>query len=223
MADLPKVIYVMGPPGAGKGTQAEMLADAIGYHRFSTGGAFRALSRQDSELGRKVKNLIDNGFLAPAELAAEVLTAAVKEHMEVSKGLLFEGSPRTVKEAAIIDEFFAKQGYGRPLVIRLMVDKDDMIARNSKRVFCLGLDNDFPVVTEVDRKRCDELGGHVGKRPDEEDSEKLETRWKEFEENTLPVIQKYEKEGIVHHVDGKKSIPEVHQEVMGVIEAIRQT
>lgn len=221
MAELPKVIYVMGPPGAGKGTQAEMLAQELGYHRFSTGDAFRAITRQDTPLGRKVKDLIDNGVFCPPELAAEVVIGAIKEHVRGGRGLVFDGTPRTMKESEIVDEFFHERGYGRPLAIRLVVDKETMIERNSKRKFCLDVQGDFPINTEEDIRKCKSLGGRVSMRPDDE-PEKFATRWHEFETKALPVIEKYTQEGILHEVDGKKSISEVHQEVMNIIEKIRQ-
>lgn len=223
MSELPKVIYVMGPPGAGKGTQAKMLAEKIGYHQFSTGDAFRAITRQDTPLGRKVKEIIDNGFLCPPELAAEVVITAIQNNVKGGQGLIFDGTPRTVKEAQIVDEFFEKQGYGRPLAIRLVVDKEDMIERNSKRRYCLDVQGDFPVNTSEDEKRCAELGGRIGIRPDDESRNKIETRWSQFEENTLPVIEQYTLEGILHEVDGKRPIEEVQRDVVAIIEKIQQS
>lgn len=221
MKDLPKVIYVMGPPGAGKGTQAQMLAEKLGYHRFSTGDAFRAITRQDTPLGRKVKEIIDNGFLCPPELAAEVVIGAIKEHVNDGTGLIFDGTPRTVKEAQLVDDFFTQNNYGRPLAILLDVDRADMVERNSKRRFCLDIAGDFPVITLEDEKKCADLGGRVGTRPDD-DPKKFETRWNEFQANTLPVIMAYEQEGILHRVDGKKSIDDVHADVMEVVEKVQR-
>ncbi len=216
MESLPKVIYVMGPPGAGKGTQAEMLAQAIGYHRFSTGDAFRAMARQATPLGRRTKETIDNGILMPPEDAAAVVIEAIKGHVSENTGLIFDGTPRTIAEAASVDEFFKENGYGRPLAVLLAVDKQVMIDRNSKRKFCLDVDNDFPVVTEEDEKKCNEVGGRIGIRPDDE-ADKFETRWNEFMENTYLVAQNYKKEGILKEVDGTASIEEVHTEVMNII------
>ena len=122
---LPKVIYVMGPPGAGKGTQAQLLAEKIAYKRFSTGDAFREAARQDTPFGRKVKETIENGFLMPPESAAEVVINAIQKHIEAGDGLIFDGTPRTVKEAAMVDEFFDEAGYGKPLAIYLKVDREE--------------------------------------------------------------------------------------------------
>lgn len=212
----------MGPPGAGKGTQAELLAQKLGYHRFSTGDAFRSVSRQDTDLGRRVKETIDNGYLAPPEMAAEIVIEAVKEHMEAGRGLIFDGTPRTVEESVLVDKFFEGSGYGRPLAIYLVVDKDVMIERNSKRRFCLGIKGDFPVVTDEDRRKCDEAGGSVGVRPDD-DPEKFATRWNEFMTRTYPVIEKYKTEGILKEVDGMPSVEEVHGLVMRVIESLKSS
>lgn len=213
---LPKVIYIMGPPGGGKGTQAEKLAKAYGYSRFSTGDAFREVSRQESELGRRVKNTIDQGILAPPEMAAEIVIEAVKKYVAEGKGVIFDGTPRTVKESKMVDEYFEKEGYGRPLVIYLAIDKDEMIERNSSRKFCMGVSGDFPVVTEEDKKKCEAVGGNVGTRPDDE-PEKFETRWSEFMNRTYPVVEKYRAQGIVSEVDGMESISRVFEEIKAVM------
>ncbi len=206
----------MGPPGAGKGTQAEMLAQKTGYVRFSTGDAFREVSRQDTDLCRRVKETIDNGYLAPPEMAAEIVMTAVKKHIEAGEGLIFDGTPRTVEEGKIVDDFFVEQEYGLPLVIYLKVDQDEMIRRNSQRRFCLGIKGDFPVITAEDAKRCAELGGDVGTRPDD-DPTKFATRWSEFMNRTYPVIEKYQQDGIVNEIDGMASIEDVHAHVMDVV------
>lgn len=213
---LPKVIYIMGPPGAGKGTQAQLLAEEIGYTRFSTGDAFRAASRQDTPFGRKVKETIENGFLMPPESAAEIVIAAIRAHVAGGRGLIFDGTPRTVKEAAMVDAFFAGTGYGQPLAVYVTVDRDEMIRRNSQRQFCLGILGDFPVVSEEDRARCQRLGGQVGSRPDDA-PEKFTTRWDEFMTQTYPVVERYLAEGIAQAVDGMPPVPEVHEAVMGII------
>lgn len=216
MKGLPKIIYVMGAPGSGKGTQATLLTEKIGYHQFSTGSAFREVSHQPTELGKKIKDLIDNGILCPPELAAEVVINAISDQLKSGNGLVFDGTPRTVEESVIVDEYFAKNGYGRPLAIYLEVSREEMIARNSKRKFCLHVPKDFPVITPEDEQKCVAQGGVVGTRPDDNPAT-FTTRWNEFQERTYPVIEKYMKEGILQKVNGRPSIPEVHQAVMNII------
>jgi len=206
----------MGPPGGGKGTQAELLREKTKYKRFSTGDAFREVSREDTELGRKVKETIDNGFLAPPEMAAEIVASAVKKNIEAGDGLIFDGTPRTVQEAKIVDDIFNKEGYGKPLVIYLTVDKEEMIRRNSIRKFCLGVSGDFPVVTDEDKKKCEDMSGTIGTRPDDE-PEKFATRWDEFMNRTYTVIENYRTLDMVNEVNGMMSIEEVHASVMEII------
>ena len=216
---LPKVIYVMGMPGAGKGTQAEMLAHDVGYQRFSTGNAFRQIAMQDTPLGREVKEIIDNGFLTPAALAAQVVVEATKGFVERGEGLVFDGTPRTLEEAKIIDASFKEQGYEEhPLVIYLEVDKETMIERNSKRRVCLDIAEEFPVMTEQDEARCAELGGRVGSRPDDE-REKFTTRYDQFMELTYPSIEEYRSrhDGYYFVVDGMPAVHRVHASIMDII------
>lgn len=216
--NLPKVIYVMGPPGAGKGTQAELLAQKINYHRFSTGDAFRHVAALPTDLGRTVKETIDNGYLAPPALAAEIVIEAVKERLASGRGLIFDGTPRTVEEAALVDAFFKEQNYGRPLVIMLDVNQAEMARRNAERRFCLGIQGGFAVTNEHDVARCATLGGTVGARPDD-DPKKFNVRWREFKERTWPVIAAYNKQGVAHVIDGQRPIPDVHQAIMAVVKS----
>ncbi len=207
---------IYGPPGAGKGTQAALLAQKIGYHQFSTGAAFRRLAAENSEIGRRVRETIDRGILAPPELAAEIVIAAVRQHIEAGRGLIFDGTPRTVEEAKLVDAFFNEQDYGWPAVIYLNVDREEMIERNSQRRYCLGVAHDFPVVNSADEGRCVELGGRVGTRPDDGRAE-MATRWDEFLGRTYPVVQAYRRRGWVQEVDGRPSVEKVHKAVMEVI------
>lgn len=213
---LPKVIYIMGMPGSGKGTQASLLAKEIGYYQFSTGDAFRSIAHEDSPLGRQVKETIDNGYLAPPEMAAEVVTHTIKGHTENSQGIIFDGTPRTMKEAQMVDDFFTERGYGRPLIIYLEVDKDAMPERNQKRKYCLGVPHGFPITDEEMEKKCAQIGGVAGMRPDD-DPEKYKIRYSQFMELTYPVVQKYTQEGIVHTINGMETPEEVHQKISDII------
>lgn len=219
---LPKVIYIMGPPGAGKGTQTMLLSPEIHYHQFSTGDAFRKIIKQGTPLGKRVKDVVENGLLAPPEMAAEVVIEAVSEYLKKGEGLIFDGTPRTLVESKLVDEFFEREGYGRPLVLYLDTDKQTMIERNSKRLFCLEVTPDFPIIFRNDTKRCEDLGGTIGKRPDDDPS-KFETRWSQFMELTWPVLEKYRREGILHAVDGKQDIATVHKEIIQLINKLYRT
>jgi adenylate kinase len=206
----------MGPPGAGKGTQAARVVAAFGYTQFSTGDAFRSMAREDSDLGRRVKDIIDNGYLAPPEMAAEVVIAAVKKLLPASKGLVFDGTPRTLVEAKMVDAYFAQAGVGKPFVIYIKVEREDMEQRNSQRRYCLGISGDFAVVTPEDEKMCAEKGGHIGRRPDDE-PEKFATRWNQFMELTYPVIEYYQEQGLIHEINGRQSMDEVAADIQALL------
>ncbi len=208
----------MGMPGAGKGTQSEMLARDIGYHRFSTGNAFRQIALEDNPLGREVKHIIDNGFLTPPTLASQVVLTATSEMMNKGQGIVFDGTPRTVEEAKAINARFLEKGYGVPLLIYLEVDKETMIERNSKRRLCLNIASEFPVITEEDEQRCEELGGKVGMRPDDE-KDKFTTRYNQFMELTYPAVLDHRQEHKEYSfiVDGMLEPHRVHASVMDII------
>jgi len=215
---LPKVIYMMGMPGAGKGTQAEMLSHDIRYHQFSTGSAFRQIAREDSDLGRQVKHFIENGFLTPPAIAADVVLAAVHEILVDGEGIVFDGTPRTLAEAETVNARLMAEGYGVPLVIYLEVEKETMIERNSKRKLCLNAEKEFPVTTHKDELACEKLGGTVGTRPDDE-KEKFTTRYNQFMELTYPVVelQKEKHPELFYRVNGLLEAHQVHALVMDVI------
>lgn len=206
----------MGPPGAGKGTQASFLAKEINYHQFSTGAAFRAVARQQTELGQKVRTIMEGGQLCPPALAAQVVIEAIREQVAAGKGIIFDGTPRTVEEAGIVDGWLKEQGYGRPLVIFLEIDRAHMEDRNLKRRYCLDITPDFPIMDETDADRCATLGGRLGRRPDDE-PEMFDARWQQYTDLTKPVVDSYEREGILTRVDGRLPIPDVHAAVMRVV------
>lgn len=208
----------MGMPGAGKGTQAEMLSHDIQYYQFSTGNAFRQIAMQDSELGRNVKHIIESGLLTPPEMATEVVLSSIKDIIAQGRGIVFDGTPRTLPEAESINSRFLQEGYGIPLVIYLKVNKETMIERNSKRRLCINAENEFPVTTHVDEERCKELGGTVGTRPDDE-KEKFTTRYNQFMELTYPAIMSHKDRHpeLFFEVDGLLEAHQVHALVMDII------
>ena len=214
---LPKVIYIMGMPGSGKGTQASMLAKEIGYRQFSTGDAMRSIAQEDTILGRQVKETIDNGYLAEPSMVAQVVMETIQEHISHSEGIIFDGTPRTLQEAEILDGFFLTKKYGRPFVFYLEADKNAMADRNSKRKYCLQVSKGFPIADKESIARCEALGGVIGTRPDD-DPAKFAIRYSQFMELTYPVIQKYMLEGIVHTVNGMDAPEAVHRNILDIVQ-----
>jgi adenylate kinase len=219
---LPKVIYIMGPPGAGKGTQAMLLTREIGYEHFSTGDAIRKIAKMDTALGKQIKEINEQGILCPPEIVAEIVIEAVKDTLSRGEGVVFDGTPRTEIEAGIVDTYFTQAGYGRPLALLLDTDKATMVERNSKRRFCLGVEKGFPIIFKSDEAQCTAAGGTIGTRVDD-DPAKFDTRWNEFMERTMPVIEGYKQEGILHVVNGKGSIDVVHKEIVQLINSLYHT
>ena len=208
------LIYLVGPPGAGKGTHAQLLQRDAGYVWLSTGNAMRSVARdEDSELGRRIRDLIDQGRLAPPDVAVQVITEEAAPQIDAGSRLVLDGSPRTVEEADRLDEFFEEHGYSSRMLLYLSISRDEMIRRNSRRKFCLEVPQGFPVETDEDVERCRQQGGRVGTRPDDR-PEKLATRWDEFLQQTYPVVERYRRKGSLREVDGHRTIDQVHAEVM---------
>ncbi len=205
-------------PGSGKGTQAEMLAHDIGYERFSTGNAFRRIALEDTPFGREVKNTIDKGLLTSPEMATKVVLDAAADVVASNKGIIFDGTPRTIEEATAINAHFTDKGYGIPLVIFLEVNKETMIERNSKRRVCLHIDAEFPVTNPEEEQRCVSLGGTVGIRPDDEEHI-FATRYNQFMDLTHPVIMLHQEQHPEYffRIDGMVEPHRVHAAVMDVV------
>lgn len=208
-------IFLMGPPGSGKGTQALAVENAFGFKRFETGGALRRLAGEDSPLGRRTKAFIDAGRLAPPPLVAEIVVREAERHLESGQSVVFDGSPRTLFEAERLVASLGTDRVGRLLVIVLEVPKPETVKRIVSRWICTGCTRPtVPVLETV--KACRACGGRLVRRPDDTEAV-AERRWEEYTFRTLPVIAFFERRGLVARVDGHQSIPTVTDAVISKV------
>lgn len=211
-------IILLGPPGAGKGTQAAMLVEKYGMVQLSTGDILRAAVKAGTEVGKMADEIMKAGKLFPDELMAEILG----EHMDAipaDKGLIFDGYPRTAPQAALLDTLLSSRGRTLNHVIELAVDEDALVERITGRFTCAscgeGYHDSFkrPVQDGV----CDKCGSTDFKRRADDNEEAVRTRMAEYRGKTAPILPIYEERGLVARVDGMAPIAEVTAAIEAIV------
>ena len=203
-------IILLGPPGAGKGTQAERLVKERGMVQLSTGDMLRAKRKVDSPLGREVAEIMDSGALVSDEIVSKLIDDKLGE-MDAGQGAIFDGYPRTAAQADSLDGLLAAHGRKLDRVIELEVDEDALVERITGRFTCAvcgaGYHDKFkqPKVPGT----CDVCGSHEFKRRPDDNEETVRTRMAEYRAKTAPIIPIYEARGILSRVDGMGGIDEV--------------
>jgi len=211
-------LILFGPPGAGKGTQGELLAERFGLYRLSTGDMLREAVRAGTELGRRAQGIMAAGELVPDDL----ILAMVREVMvsdKAAKGVIFDGFPRTEAQAAGLDTML--DGLGRPLsaVLVLGVDDDVIVRRLSGRRACTSCGAVYHLETDPPKKDgiCDTCGSALVQRPDDA-PETIRRRLAVYREQTEPVLEHYRKASTpVHEIDGDRPIDDVQATLVEIL------
>ena len=199
-------IILLGPPGSGKGTQAEKLNDDLGLIRLSTGDMLREAVRNQTELGKMAKGYMDRGDLVPDD----VVTGLVREKIALLKeGFVLDGFPRTIQQADAVARFTDID-----YVINLDVDDEELVKRLTKRRSC----SECNVVYHLDNKPpmrdgiCDKCGADLYQRTDDTE-ETVRARLRVYRHNTFPLIEYYEKRGKLVNIDGRGDINEIYHAI----------
>lgn len=203
-------IILLGPPGAGKGTQANSLENRHSMLQLSTGDMLRETRKADTELGRQVADVMDSGALVSDEIVSAMIDAKLAEMPEAT-GAIFDGYPRTEAQARSLDDILAKNGRTLDHVIELEVDEDALVDRITGRFTCANCGTGYHerhARPEVDGI-CDKCGSSEFKRRADDNEETVRTRMQEYRAKTAPILPIYEERGIVARVDGMASIEEV--------------
>lgn len=203
----------MGPPGAGKGTQASRLAEAEGICKISTGDLLREAVAEGSELGRKAEGYMKAGELVPDDLILD-LVDEVLDRPVCDAGAVFDGFPRTVEQAEGLGSLLEKRGESLDRVMVIEVPEDELIARLSGRRVCKECGRMYHIRFDPSREegRCDACGGELVQRPDDR-PETIKRRLAVYREETQPVREHYEARGDVTAIDGDQPIEEVSAEI----------
>ena len=210
---------LLGPPGAGKGTQAAKVIEKYNVPHISTGDIFRANIKEGTELGKKAKGYMDEGKLVPDELVVNLVTDRLQKD-DCKEGFLLDGFPRTIFQAEQLDKFLSENGQKLDIVLNFKVRKDVLIERIAGRRVCKSCGASFHVVNVPPKKEgiCDVCGGELFQRKDD-NRETVENRINVYESETAPLIGYYEKQGVLVDFDGEKSHEEVFADVVKAIEA----
>jgi adenylate kinase len=210
-------IILLGPPGAGKGTQAAFLVEKYGMVQLSTGDILRAAVKAGTDVGKMADEIMKAGKLFPDELMAEILG----EHMDAipaDKGLIFDGYPRTAPQVALLDGLLSSRGRTLHHVIELVVDEDALVERIVGRYTCASCGEGYHDTFKQPKAEgvCDKCGADEFKRRPDDNEETVRTRMAEYRAKTEPILPLYDARGLVSRVDGMEAIGKV----TGAIEAI---
>jgi len=212
-------LILLGPPGAGKGTQSKLIAKRLGVPHLSTGDMFRDAVTRDTPTGHLAKPIMERGQLVPDPIVLKMVEERLAQP-DTARGFVFDGFPRTLPQSEQLDGILAKLGFGKPIVVDIRVDPEKLIRRLSGRWTCsvggeiYNLFDRPPKVPGV----CDRDGGKLTQRADDA-PEVVKARLVAYDRQTKPVSDYYRQHGVLVTVDGEASIDEVSNRVEQIVES----
>ena len=211
-------VILIGPPGAGKGTQAARAADAIGVPRVSSGDLFRDHQRRDTELGRLARSYMERGVLVPDDVTIKMVMGWVADH-EGEGGFLLDGFPRTPGQAEALDQVMADQG-GIDRAVNIKVSRAELVRRLAGRLICRNCQTSYHKKFAPPRSEdeCDLCGGELYQRDDDR-PEAVEKRIQVYMDETAPLVEYYIRSGILREVDGEGAVERVGDAIMDALNA----
>ncbi len=213
-------LLIIGAPGAGKGTMSELILEKYGLIHVSTGDMLREAVKQETEVGLKAQDYMNRGALVPDEIIHDIILERFSRD-DMDAGFLFDGYPRTEAQAEDLTSILNELGKKVDQVINLDIADELLFKRITGRRLCPNcgdISNIYFSPSKVEGI-CDKCGSEIIQRKDD-NPESLTKRLEEYHKNTQPVIEYYEKMGIVRHVDASKSVPEVFDEVTAILEGL---
>jgi adenylate kinase len=211
-------LILLGPPGAGKGTQASRLVEHHGMRQLSTGDMLRAAVAAQSPVGIRAKAVMDAGGLVSDEIVSALIDDELAA-MDPAVGAIFDGYPRTAAQAEQLDFILEKNGRRLDRVIELAVDEDELVRRIVGRYTCASCGAGYHDEFQQPRAAgvCDKCGGTGFKRRKDDNEETVRTRMAEYRAKTAPILPLYEARGIVSRVDGMAPIDAVTEVIEGLL------
>ncbi len=214
------IIVLLGPPGAGKGTQAAIISKKYNIPQLSTGDMLRATAASGSELGKHVQEIMSSGRLVSDDIMIQLIRERIKQG-DCSNGFILDGFPRTLPQAEALNEMFREEKLNLDVVLEFAVDDEALIERISGRFSCAkcgaGYHDSFkqPAKESV----CDECGSTEFIRRKDDNAETVAKRLQAYHEQTAPLLPYYENLGVLETVDGMADIKVVEQQIAEILAA----
>jgi adenylate kinase len=214
-------LVLLGPPGAGKGTQAERLVTDFDLPYYATGNILRAAIEEESELGREAKEYVDRGDLVPDELICRVIEERL-DSGEADDGFLLDGFPRTTGQAEMLERALDERGRSLTAVLLIEVSDDEVVRRLSGRRTCVKSGHVYHVEFDPPKNEgiCDQDGSRLIQRDDDK-PETIRNRLAVYHQQTEPLIAWYEDKGLLRRFDGSRTPDDVHAHIRATLATLR--
>ena len=214
-------LILMGPPGAGKGTQAAELVKKFSIPQISTGDMFRAAVKEGTELGKKAKACMDAGTLVPDEVTVGIVRERLAKD-DCKNGFMLDGFPRTVEQADALTKILDELGIKLTKVLNIHVPAEDLIERAIGRRICKNCGATYHVKFNPTKSegKCDNCGGELYQRADDNE-ETMKTRLSTYESSTRPLIDYYKKAGVYAEIDGRQPIEKVTEDLINILSSVK--
>lgn len=212
-------LILLGPPGAGKGTQAQMIVERYHIPQISTGDILRAAVKEGTSLGKQAKTLMDRGQLVPDEVVIGIIDERLRAS-DCKTGFLLDGFPRTNPQAEALQAILTKIGKSVDHVINIEVDPEELVRRLTGRRTCNNCGGMFHILFHPPKKEgvCDRCGGTLYQREDDGE-ETIRTRLKEYEKQTTPLIQYYQNKKLLRPIQGVGGQNQIFEQIIRVLDA----